>query len=230
MRQVITETYENDDQLDITYVVIVWIAFLPTVVVPCFFAHWIYIGSITNQGIKKSIANTFCCFKKSPPAGGAPNTKRAYRSSRRQQSHQVNHDSYQMECMTDRRPARAQFYECDAQRSPQKPPRRSNPSVRGHPNCKWCKLACIEESKRISQTGCPGCQEAEEKARRRASTSSGRCRSFEEDRYDSIVVDELTQNSHSKKEPHRSKYPRSHDRLQGRQKELAIMGLNSTAV
>ena len=44
VRQVITETYENDDEFDITYIIIVWIAFLPTLVVPWFIAHWLLIG------------------------------------------------------------------------------------------------------------------------------------------------------------------------------------------
>ena len=48
VRQVITETYENDDEFDITYIIIVWIAFLPTLVVPWFIAHWLLIGKQKN--------------------------------------------------------------------------------------------------------------------------------------------------------------------------------------
>ena len=46
VRQVVTETYENDDHFDITYIVIVWFAFLPTVIVPWFISHWLLIGTL----------------------------------------------------------------------------------------------------------------------------------------------------------------------------------------
>ena len=41
-----TETYDNDDHFDITYVIIVWFAFLPTVIVPWFISHWLLIGAL----------------------------------------------------------------------------------------------------------------------------------------------------------------------------------------
>ena len=46
VRQVVTETYDNDDHFDITYVIIVWFAFLPTVIVPWFISHWLLIGAL----------------------------------------------------------------------------------------------------------------------------------------------------------------------------------------
>ena len=42
----VTETYDNDDHFDITYVIIVWFAFLPTVIVPWFISHWLLIGAL----------------------------------------------------------------------------------------------------------------------------------------------------------------------------------------
>ena len=42
----VTETYDNDDHFDITYIIIVWFAFLPTVIVPWFIAHWLLIGAL----------------------------------------------------------------------------------------------------------------------------------------------------------------------------------------
>ena len=49
VRQVVTETYENDDHFDITYIIIVWFAFLPTVIVPWFIAHWLLIGALKKD-------------------------------------------------------------------------------------------------------------------------------------------------------------------------------------
>ena len=48
----VAETYENDDYYDVTFVVIVFISFLPSVFMPWFFVHWILIGSIKTKGIK----------------------------------------------------------------------------------------------------------------------------------------------------------------------------------
>ena len=45
VRQVVTETYDNEHDFDITYIIIVWLAFLPTVIIPWFVAHWLLIGS-----------------------------------------------------------------------------------------------------------------------------------------------------------------------------------------
>ena len=44
-----TETYDNDDHFDITYIIIVWFAFLPTVIVPWFIAHWLLIGALRKD-------------------------------------------------------------------------------------------------------------------------------------------------------------------------------------
>jgi len=46
---VVTETYDNDDHFDITYIIIVWFAFLPTVIVPWFIAHWLLIGALRKD-------------------------------------------------------------------------------------------------------------------------------------------------------------------------------------
>ena len=56
----VTETYENDDHYDITFVVIVFVSFLPTVFMPWFFVHWVLIGQIKTSGMKSFFLN----FKK----------------------------------------------------------------------------------------------------------------------------------------------------------------------
>ena len=48
----VTETYENDDYYDVTFVVIVFISFLPSVFMPWFFVHWILIGRIKTKGMR----------------------------------------------------------------------------------------------------------------------------------------------------------------------------------
>ena len=45
VRQVVTETYDNEHDFDVTYIIIVWLAFLPTVIIPWFVAHWLLIGA-----------------------------------------------------------------------------------------------------------------------------------------------------------------------------------------
>lgn len=35
------ETYENEAHFDITYLMFVWMAFLPTVIVPWIYANWV---------------------------------------------------------------------------------------------------------------------------------------------------------------------------------------------
>ena len=45
---VMTETYENDSHFDLTYIITVWITFLPTVTLPWFYAHWVLIGSLSR--------------------------------------------------------------------------------------------------------------------------------------------------------------------------------------
>jgi cytochrome bd-type quinol oxidase subunit 2 len=44
VRHSVPETYENDTQFDLTYMVLVFITFLPTLILPWFYAHWILIG------------------------------------------------------------------------------------------------------------------------------------------------------------------------------------------
>ena len=43
-----TETYDNDSHFDLTYIIFVWITFLPTVTLPWFYAHWVLIGSLSR--------------------------------------------------------------------------------------------------------------------------------------------------------------------------------------
>ena len=43
-----TETYENDIHFDLTFIIFVWITFLPTVTLPWFYAHWVLIGSLSR--------------------------------------------------------------------------------------------------------------------------------------------------------------------------------------
>ena len=47
----VAETYDNDDYYDVTFVVIVFISFLPSVFMPWFFVHWILIGQIKTKGM-----------------------------------------------------------------------------------------------------------------------------------------------------------------------------------
>ena len=49
----LTETYDNDAHFDLTYIICVWITFLPTVTLPWFYAHWVLIGSLS-----RSVPNT----------------------------------------------------------------------------------------------------------------------------------------------------------------------------
>ena len=44
-----TETYDNDAHFDLTYIICVWITFLPTVSLPWFYAHWVLIGSLSRR-------------------------------------------------------------------------------------------------------------------------------------------------------------------------------------
>ena len=44
VRHSVPETYENDTQFDLTYMVLVFVTFLPTLILPWFYAHWILIG------------------------------------------------------------------------------------------------------------------------------------------------------------------------------------------
>ena len=43
-----TETYDNDTHFDLTYIVCVWITFLPTVTLPWFYSRWVLIGSLSK--------------------------------------------------------------------------------------------------------------------------------------------------------------------------------------
>ena len=52
VRQMVTETHENDDYYDVTFVIIVFISFLPSIFMPWFFVHWILIGQIKTKGIR----------------------------------------------------------------------------------------------------------------------------------------------------------------------------------
>ena len=45
----LTETYDNDAHFDLTYIICVWITFLPTVTLPWFYAHWVLIGSLSRS-------------------------------------------------------------------------------------------------------------------------------------------------------------------------------------
>ena len=51
----VKETYDNDDYYDVTYVVIVFISFLPSVFMPWFFVQWILIGKVKTKGIRKTL-------------------------------------------------------------------------------------------------------------------------------------------------------------------------------
>ena len=42
------ETYEDDSHFDLTFIIFVWITFLPTVTLPWFYAHWVLIGSLSR--------------------------------------------------------------------------------------------------------------------------------------------------------------------------------------
>ena len=64
MRQTVAETYANDDFYDVTFVVIVFISFLPSVFTPWFFVHWILIGQIKTKGMRNIL------FHSSKPRNG----------------------------------------------------------------------------------------------------------------------------------------------------------------
>ena len=57
VRQVITETYQNEDHFDITFIILIWIAFLPTIVVQWFVAHWLLIGG-GNTNLNRTTSST----------------------------------------------------------------------------------------------------------------------------------------------------------------------------
>ncbi len=46
VRHSVPETYENDTEFDLTYMVLVFVTFLPTLILPWFYAHWILIGKV----------------------------------------------------------------------------------------------------------------------------------------------------------------------------------------
>ena len=54
----VDETYENDDKFDITYVVIVFVAMLPAVIVPAIVCQWILIGAVSIRHIAKLCSNS----------------------------------------------------------------------------------------------------------------------------------------------------------------------------
>lgn len=54
----VAETYDNDDYYDVTFVVIVFISFLPSVFMPWFFVHWILIGQIKTKGMRNILFNS----------------------------------------------------------------------------------------------------------------------------------------------------------------------------
>ncbi len=49
VRHSVPETYENDTEFDLTYMVLVFVTFLPTLILPWFYAHWILIGKVLNR-------------------------------------------------------------------------------------------------------------------------------------------------------------------------------------
>ena len=61
----LTETYDNDAHFDLTYIICVWITFLPTVTLPWFYAHWVLIGSLS-----RSVPNTLVREALEIKAGG----------------------------------------------------------------------------------------------------------------------------------------------------------------
>lgn len=44
VRQQMDETYENSSQFDVTYLMFVWVAFLPTIISPVMYSLWIISG------------------------------------------------------------------------------------------------------------------------------------------------------------------------------------------
>ena len=57
----VAETYDNDDYYDVTFVVIVFISFLPSVFMPWFFVHWILIGKIKTKGMRNILFDSAKC-------------------------------------------------------------------------------------------------------------------------------------------------------------------------
>ena len=58
VRQMVDETYENDDHFDVTYVVIVFVAILPALIVPAIVGHWILIGSVSLRHIGRLFSSS----------------------------------------------------------------------------------------------------------------------------------------------------------------------------
>ncbi|TRY77110.1 hypothetical protein TCAL_00042 [Tigriopus californicus] len=58
VRQIVDEKYENDGHFDYSYIIIVWVAFLPTILVPWIFTHWILIGALTTNHFGRLIRQT----------------------------------------------------------------------------------------------------------------------------------------------------------------------------
>ena len=46
VRHSIVDSYSSDSPLDLLYIVFVFITFLPTVIIPWFYAHWVLIGRL----------------------------------------------------------------------------------------------------------------------------------------------------------------------------------------
>ena len=84
VRQTVAETYANDDYYDVTFVVIVFISFLPSVFTPWFFVHWILIGQIKTKGMRNILFHS----SKSSRNGNAANPQNGMRreTSRRNES------------------------------------------------------------------------------------------------------------------------------------------------
>ena len=75
----VTETYENDDYYDVTFVVIVFISFLPSVFMPWFFVHWILIGKIKTKGMRNIL---FSSVKRSNASPNVSQNRMRHRNSR----------------------------------------------------------------------------------------------------------------------------------------------------
>lgn len=58
VRQIVDEKYENDGHFDYSYIIIVWVAFLPTILIPWIFTHWILIGALTTNHFGRLIRQT----------------------------------------------------------------------------------------------------------------------------------------------------------------------------
>lgn len=85
IRQIVSETYDNDGYFDITYVIVVWFSFLPVVFVPLLLSHWFLIGVFTKDAVVKHASQA---ARRVSGGGGEPSQQHPRRLSEQQRYEQ----------------------------------------------------------------------------------------------------------------------------------------------